>query len=67
MTTRSCDGCDDDVTIAGGIAGIWSSSQEGTGGMTLELVDGTEHFLCYDCIDQLPDDVEITGEHVADL
>lgn len=67
MTTRPCDGCGEDVTIAGGIAGIWSTSSETTGGMTLELVDGTEHFLCYGCIGRLPDDEEITREHVADL
>jgi hypothetical protein len=66
MTTEPCDGCHEDVTIAGGIAGIWSSG-EATGGMTLELVDGTEHFLCYDCIDRLPDDREVTASDVADL
>jgi len=26
-----------------------------TGGMTLEFEDDTEHFLCMDCIDELPD------------
>lgn len=67
MTTRSCDGCCDDVTIAGGIAGIWTTEKEATGGLTLELVDGTEHFLCYACIDRLPDDKEVTGSDVADL
>jgi len=36
MTTRPCDGCGEDVTIAGGIAGIWSTSPETTGGITLE-------------------------------
>jgi len=24
--------------------------------MTLEFADGTEHFLCFDCIEELPDD-----------
>jgi len=67
MTTEPCDGCGEDVTIAGGIAGIWSTSPGTTGGMTLELADGTEHFLCYDCIDRLPDDEEVTSDHVADL
>jgi hypothetical protein len=35
--------------------------------MTLELVDGSEHFLCYDCIDRLPDDHEVVAEDVAAL
>ncbi len=67
MTTRECDGCGDDVTVAGGIGGIWSGESRPTGGMTLELVDGTEHFLCFDCIDRLPDDREVTSSDVADL
>lgn len=67
MATEPCDGCGEAVTIGGGIAGIWSTSQETTGGVMLELVDGTEHFLCYDCIDRLPDDVEITSSDVDSL
>lgn len=56
MARESCDACGEDVTIAGGISGIWSSSPDSTGGMTLELVDESEHFLCFDCIEKLPDD-----------
>ena len=67
MTTRSCDGCGDDVTIAGGIANIWTLEHDATGGIVLELADGTEHFLCYDCIDRLPDDRDVTSSDVADL
>lgn len=52
---ETCEGCGSRVKIAGGIAGIWSFSQEPSGGMTLELADGSEHFLCFECIDQLPD------------
>ena len=26
------------------------------GNATVELADGSEHFLCYDCIDRLPDE-----------
>ncbi|ADJ13656.1 DUF7561 family protein [Halalkalicoccus jeotgali] len=53
-----CDCCGEDVHVAGGIADIWSFSQEPTGGMILEFEDGTEHFLCYGCIERLPDDPE---------
>jgi len=67
MATRPCDGCGVDVTIAGGIANIWTQEATGTGGMTLELVDGTEHFLCFDCIDRLPDDEDVTADHVDEL
>jgi hypothetical protein len=56
MAKESCDACGDDVPIGGGISGLWSSDPQGTGGMTLELRDGTEHFLCFDCIEKLPDD-----------
>lgn len=55
MASQSCDGCGDDVRIAGGIADFWSFSGESSGGMTLEFEDDTEHFLCYDCIERLPD------------
>jgi hypothetical protein len=67
MATRPCDGCGEDVQIAGGIANMWSFGGDSTEGLTLELVDGTEHFLCYDCIERLPDDEEITADHVAGL
>jgi hypothetical protein len=67
MASQPCDGCGDDVTIAGGIANLWTLEKDSTGGLTLELTDGTEHFLCYDCIERLPDDVEPTAEDVADL
>jgi len=67
MATRPCDGCTESVSIAGGIANIWTLEHRPTGGMTLELADGTEHFLCFDCIERLPDDREPTGEDVAEL
>mgnify|MGYP000026503667 CR=1 FL=1 len=67
MTTDPCDGCGDEVRIAGGIGDMWSSDQSATGGMTLELADGTEHFLCSDCIDALPDDREVQAADVAGL
>ncbi|MFQ3320390.1 MAG: hypothetical protein ACI8UR_000912 [Natronomonas sp.] len=56
MASEPCDACGEDVPIGGGISGMWSSSPQGTGGMTLEFTDGTEHFLCFECIEKLPDD-----------
>jgi hypothetical protein len=67
MASRACDGCDTNVSIAGGIANIWSQESRPTEGIVLELGDGTEHFLCYDCIDRLPDDQEVTAADVAAL
>ena len=67
MATEPCDGCGDDVSIAGGIADVWTFEHDTTGGIRLELVDGTDHFLCYDCIERLPDDRDVTGEDVANL
>lgn len=56
MTTASCDGCGRQVRIAGGIADIWTFEPGPTGGLTLELDDGSEHFLCLDCLEALPED-----------
>ncbi|ERG87874.1 MAG: hypothetical protein J07HX5_00015 [halophilic archaeon J07HX5] len=67
MATEQCDGCKKAVNIGGGIADIWTLDTGPTEGLTLELVDGTEHFLCYDCIDRLPDDHEVTATDVAAL
>lgn len=67
MTTDPCDGCGREVRIAGGIGDMWSADQSATGGMTLELADGTEHFLCSACIEALPDDREVRAADVAAL
>lgn len=56
MATEPCEACGEDVPIGGGISGIWSSDPQGTGGMTLEFDDGSEFFLCFDCIERLPDE-----------
>lgn len=55
MATEPCDGCGRSVRIAGGIANLWSFGGDSTEGLTLEFADDSEHFLCYDCIDDLPD------------
>ena len=51
-----CAVCGRDVPIAGGIANFWTLDHTETGGMTLELGDGTEHFLCFSCMESVPDD-----------
>jgi hypothetical protein len=57
MATDPCDGCGERVKIAGGIANLWTLENDSTGGMTLEFdADGSEHFLCFDCMERLPDD-----------
>lgn len=51
-----CEGCGRRVRIAGGIANFWTFSGSRTEGMTLEFdSDGSEHFLCFGCIDELPE------------
>jgi hypothetical protein len=55
MASDPCDGCGESVQIAGGIANLWSFESDQTEGLTLELADDTEWFLCYGCIDRLPD------------
>jgi len=60
-----CEGCGDDVRIAGGIGDIWTLNPASTGGMTLEFADDSEFFLCFDCIDALPD--EPVADDVAAL
>ena len=67
MASEPCDGCGQKVNIGGGIANIWTLENRQTEGMALELADGTEHFLCYDCIDRLPDDRDVVAADVRNL
>jgi len=67
MAREPCDGCGRPVRIGAAFANLWRFDQESTGGMVLELADGTEHFLCYGCIDELPDDREVTAGDVEAL
>ena len=67
MTTRRCDGCDTKVKIAGGIGDFWSFDFSPTGGMILELADESEHFLCLECVEALPEDHDPVAEDVAAL
>lgn len=67
MSRESCDGCGENVTIGSALVNLWIFDQQSTDGIILELADGTEHLLCHDCIDALPDDREVTAEDVAAL
>lgn len=55
MTTEPCDSCGERVRVAGGIGDMWNAPAP-SGGMTIEFEDGTEAFLCFACIDDLPDE-----------
>ncbi len=65
MATKECVGCGRSVQIAGGVGTLWSFDGGGPEGMTLELSDGTEAFLCFACIETLPEDP--TTADIADL
>lgn len=65
MAVERCDGCGREVPVAGGIANIWTLEMDATGGLTLEFDDGREYFLCFTCIEALPD--EPTAADVAAL
>lgn len=65
MARERCDGCGRDVPVGGGIANIWTFESESTGGLTLEFDDGSAFFLCFACIDALPE--EPTAADVAAL
>ncbi|MFU8869289.1 hypothetical protein [Natronococcus sp.] len=68
MARDTCDGCGRTVTVAGGIANLWTFGEDdGSRGsaMTLEFENGSDHLLCYPCIAALPD--EPTDADVARL
>ncbi len=46
MASQPCDGCGEQVPVAGGVANLWTLEKDTTGGIGLELVDGTDQFLC---------------------
>jgi len=66
MASKRCGGCGESVSIGGGIANIWTQESRPTEGIVLELADDTEHFLCYACIDRLPDE-DVTADDVDAL
>ena len=59
MVRDTCDGCGRRIRVAGGMENLWTFGQDdGSTGtaMTLELGDGSEHLLCYPCLEVLPDE-----------
>lgn len=56
MASETCEACGRAVKIGGGIAAIWAFTPDRTGGMTLDFPDGTEAFLCFSCLETLPED-----------
>lgn len=56
MASRTCEGCSRDVRIGGGMANLWTLEGGTTAGMTVELDDGTEYFLCFECVEALPNE-----------
>jgi hypothetical protein len=67
MSTQRCGGCGATVRIGGGLGDFWSFERGSTGGLDLELADGTELFLCFECIDRLPEDRDVTAADVEAL
>lgn len=67
MSSQRCDGCGKRVRIGGGIGDFWTLERGSSQGMELELSDGSEWFLCFECIDQLPDDRDVTADDVEAL
>lgn len=65
MTADPCEGCGRNVHIAGGTENLWTQGGGQGGGMTLELDDGGEYFLCFQCVEDLPEDA--TSEDVDAL
>ena len=66
MAKQTCDGCDARVSVGGGAETLWTSG-ESPGGISLTLADGSDHFLCFDCVERLPDDRDATAADVAGL
>lgn len=56
MGSERCDACKRSVSIGGGIAGIWNVDPTPTDGMTISFDEGDEYFLCFDCLEDLPED-----------
>lgn len=56
MATETCESCGRSVPVGGGVANLWTLERDETGGVTVELADDTEHFLCFACTRRLPDD-----------
>lgn len=67
MSREPCDGCGRTVAFGAASNNLWTFEGESTDALVLELADGTEHLLCQDCIDALPEDREVTAADVESL
>jgi len=67
MAPEVCDACGRAVHAAGGLVNFWQFGGDRADGLSLELADGSEWLLCYDCIEQLPEDRDATAEDVEAL
>lgn len=67
MSVQRCDGCGKRVRIGGGLGDFWTLERGSTGGLDLELADGSDIFLCFECIDRLPEDRDVKMEDVEAL
>lgn len=56
MSKQTCDGCTQRVHIGGNRGNFWRFDTAGPEGITLELADETEHFLCFRCVEDLPEE-----------
>ena len=65
--SRVCDGCGARVEAGGGVDDLWSFGDADEGVVLLELADGSDHRLCFDCVERLPDDRPVTADDVAAL
>ncbi|MFB6302407.1 MAG: hypothetical protein ABEH78_06050 [Haloferacaceae archaeon] len=67
MSAETCDACGERIPVGGGVDDLWTFADASDGGLHLELTDGTDHFLCFDCIERLPDEGEVTAADVDAL
>lgn len=67
MSTEACDGCGDRVPVGGGIDDLWTFADASEGGLYLELADGGDCFLCFDCVGRLPGEETVTAADVEAL
>lgn len=67
MSREPCDGCGRNVSFGSASTNLWVFDQQSTDALVVELADGTEHLLCHDCIDALPEDREVTAADVEAL
>lgn len=60
MSKRRCAGCQRRVHVGGNRGNFWRFDAANPQGITLELRDESEHFLCFDCVEALPEEPAAT-------